>query len=46
MCVEACPQGLAEVDVVSGAVLQVLIKVDECGYDQRDGQTITLEDLR
>lgn len=45
MCVKAGTQGLAKVHVVGGTVLQVLIKVDEGGYDKRDGHTITLEDL-
>lgn len=45
MCVEACAQGLVEVGVVGDTALQGLIKANEGGYDERDGNTMSLQDL-
>lgn len=45
MCVETCAQGLVEVGVVGDKALQGLIKANEGWYDERDGHSISLQDL-
>lgn len=45
VCVEACTQGLAKVSVVSDKALQGLIKANKGRYDDRDGHSISLQDL-
>ena len=45
MSVEPCAQSLVEVGVVGDAALQGLIKADQGRYDERDGHTISLQDL-
>lgn len=45
MFVEACAQGLVEVGVVGDEALQGLIKANEGRCDERDGHSISLQDL-
>ncbi len=45
MCVEAFAQGLVEVRVVGDLALQGFIEANERRYDERDGHSISMQDL-